>query len=200
MGERDPDSATAGGLTRRARRGRDTDVAADPREGGAAALSEVDALDERTVVIDRGEVGERTVVIDRGDADERTVVIDRRATSPAAPGASGTDPSTADTVIVRSRHPHSEPDLSTADTVAAPPRRSRPEPAPAIYKPRPAPIVPRRPPAVVAGAAPTRDTDAVRASVVRRDRRTGMVAAVAVAVSCVVSVAGLGGLALALLS
>lgn len=199
MVERDPDSATAGGLTRRARRGRDADV--DPREAEApAAPPEEDAPDERTVVIDRGEADERTVVIERGGADERTVAIDRRATSHAAPAASGTDLSTADTVIVRSRHPHSQPDLSTADTVAAPPRRSQTEPAPAIYKPRPAPIVPRRPPAVVGGTAPTRDTDAVRASVVRRDRRTGMVAVAAVAVSCVVSVAGLGGLAVALLS
>lgn len=199
MRERDPDSATDRGLTRRARRGRDADVAADPREA-VAALSEEDALDEHTVVINRGDVDERTVVIDRGGAAERTVVIDRRATSHAAPEASGTDVSTADTVVVRSRHPHSEPDVSTADTVAAPPRRSRTEPAPAIYKPRPAPTAPRRPPAVAGGAAPTRDTDAVRASVVRRDRRTGMVAVIAVAVSCVVSVAGLGGLAVGLLS
>ncbi|MGW9628062.1 hypothetical protein [Microbacterium sp. NPDC055521] len=196
MGEHDPGSATAGGLTRRARRGRD----ADPREAGAAAaLSEEDPLDEHTVVIDRGDVHERTVVIDRGDADERTVVIDRRAPAHAAPEGSGTDPSTADTVIVRSRHPHSEADLSTVDTVAAPPRRSPTETTPAIYKPRPAPIVPRRPPAIVGGAAPTRDSGAVRASVVRRDRRTGLIAVTAVVVSCVVSVAGLGGLALALL-
>ena len=216
MGEHEPGSAAAWKLTRRARRRRDADAHPDSTEPERAALSEDDALNDRTVVIDRGDANERTVVIDRGDANERTVVIDRgdanertvvidrsrasRSSSHAEPEASDRDPSIADTVIVRYRDAATGPDPSVADTIAAPPRRSLPEPTPAIYKPRPAPIVPSRPPAITGGAAPTRDTAVVKTSVARRDRRAGVVAVVSVAVACLVSVVGLAALVITLLS
>lgn len=126
---------------------------------------------------------------DADELDERTVVIDR----------SGADASIADTIVVRSRDAAAEAESAIADTVVAPPRRSGSEATPAIYKPRPAPIVPSRPPTVTAGAAPTRDTAVVKASVVRRDRRAGVVVVASVAVACLISVVGLVTLGVALL-
>lgn len=192
MGAHDPDAAAAGELTRRARRGHDVDARPDAPDAGASALSDDDA-------------DERTVVILRDDADERTVVVDRRPglgaqALRAGSEASDPDPAAADTIVVRSRPASTEDDPSTADTIAAPPRRRPGDAAPAIYKPRPAPVAPSRPPAVVGATAPTRDTDAVLASVVRRDRRSSAIAVTAVGVACVVSMAGLVGLVVALLS
>ena len=191
MGGHRPDSEV-GEPTRRSRRRCDVGSdASDASDGsvGSVRHSDADELDERTVVIDRGGADERTVVIDRGGADERTVVIDR----------SGADASIADTIVVRSRDAAAEAESSIADTVVAPPRRSGSEATPAIYKPRPAPIVPSRPPTVTAGAAPTRDTAVVKTSVVRRDRRAGVVVVASVAVACLISVVGLVTLGVALL-
>lgn len=187
MGAHDPDAAAAGELTRRARRGRDVDARPD------APAARLDAPD----------AGASALSDD--DADERTVVVDRRPglgaqTLRAGSEASDLDPAAADTIVVRSRPAPTEDDPSTADTIAAPPRRRPGDAAPAIYKPRPAPVAPSRPPAVVGATASTRDTDAVLASVVRRDRRSSAIAVTAVGVACVVSMAGLVGLVVALLS
>lgn len=198
MGAHDPDAAAAGELTRRARRGRDVDARPD------APAARLDAPDAGASALSDDDADERTVVILRDDADERTVV-DRRPslgaqTLRAGSEASDLDPAAADTIVVRSRPAPTEDDPSTADTIAAPPRRRPGDAAPAIYKPRSAPVAPSRPPAVVGARAPTRDTDAVLASVVRRDRRSSAIAVTAVGVACVVSMAGLVGLVVALLS
>lgn len=193
------DGASAGAekLTRRERRRRDSAARSRAQAAEDSAAAKDDALDERTIVIDRGGEDDHTVAIDRGHAtertivvsrppvDERTVVVDR--TRSAGGPTSGAEPRASDL------------DPSIADTIVAPPRRGESEAAPAIYKPRPVPIVPSRPPTVAPGVAPTRDTAAVRASVVRRDRRTGVFAVVSVAVAGVVSAAGLATLIIALL-
>ena len=170
----------AGEPTRRSRRRSDV---------GSDASDASDASDGSVRYWDADELDERTVVIDRSGADERTVVIDR----------SGADASIPDTIVVRSRDAAAEAEPSSADTVVAQPRRSGSEATPAIYKPRPAPIVPSRPPTVTAGAARTRDTTVVKTSVVRRDRRAGVVAVASVAVACLISVVGLVTLGVALL-
>ncbi|MFS2243128.1 hypothetical protein [Microbacterium sp. OR16] len=184
MGGHRPDSET-GEPTRGSRRRRDVGSdASDASDGSVGSVRHSDA----------DELDERTVVIDRDSADERTVVIDR-----SGAGASTADASIADTIVVRSRDAAAEAESSIADTVVAPPRRSGSEATPAIYKPRPAPIVPSRPPTVTAGAAPTRDTAVVKTSVVRRDRRAGVVVVASVAVACLISVVGLVTLGVALL-
>lgn len=122
-----------------------------------------------------------------------TVMLTRRARRARIADAGAT--------VLRSPEVVSRPgEEDLADTVPAPPRRrEEAEAAPAIYKPRPAPLVPSRPPVVVGSEVPTRDPDAVLASVVRRSRRASVRALVAVGAACVVSVAGLVGLGFVLL-
>lgn len=196
--------------TRRSRREQDAD-ALSTREAGSSDAAEDAAPDERTVVVDRTGVVDRTVVVDRTAPEDRTVVIDRTAPEDRTVAEDRTvvvDRTASDdrTVVVdrtprssSAQHPGSELDAAVADTIVAPPQRRGEASMPAIYKPRPAPIVPSRPPAVSAGPAPTRDHDAVLASVARRSRRSGMLAVLAVALACVVSAAGLLTVGLTLL-
>ncbi|MFD5224361.1 hypothetical protein ACFWHT_01930 [Microbacterium sp. NPDC058342] len=188
-------------LSRRARRARAAARGDMPGDEAAGPTDADDAVDERTVVIDRTGLDERTVVMRRTGLDERTVVMRRTAVDESTVVIdrtrrtdAGSDGETTDADAGAAP----DVDPATLDTVKAPPRRDVPERAPAIYKPRPAPLVPSRPPAV-GGAAATRDTDTVTASVVRRGRRAGLIAIVSVGAACVISVAGLATLGLMIL-
>lgn len=141
--------------------------------------------------------------MDGDDAFEETVMLTRRARraraaqAPVA-GTAAENGAVDERTVVMQRRVDLDP--ATADTVAAPPpRRDAEEPAQAIYRPRPAPLVPSRPPVAAGGVAATRDTAAVTASVLRRSRKAGVLAVVAVGTACVVSIAGLVTLGFVLL-
>ncbi|MFT4158079.1 MAG: hypothetical protein QM630_09185 [Microbacterium sp.] len=157
------------------------DAAAEGVPTDASGGSDLDVLDERTVVGDRLRRGTDAAnsaatagvpgSADVDAFDERTIVADRRRRSDPA-GVPGLD--------------HE----GLYNTVHRPPAVEV-EKTPAIYRPRAAPRTPHRPPALSGDAEPTRVIDPGVMSVTKDGRRRGLYAVIAVAGACVVSVVGL---------
>lgn len=149
--------------------------------------------DEETIVVDREAEAEtmvvdrpdRTVVVERGPAPDGTVAVTReRAKSPAAPSVPGG----------RRRRgmsmPPVEPGYGRGAVDAVGPG------AVTSYEPREIPEPPAAPPEF-RGVEATRAAAPSMPSVARRARRMGIIALAVFAASCVVSIAGLIALAVA---
>lgn len=191
MSESETDVEETVMLTRRDRR----------RAGAASQPSEADPQSAESSAEDLPETDDATIVVDRsrprdgGTADEETVVVARparriRRRDEAASTPPASSPAESD--------PDAQP-APDADADASP-FAAPAEPAPAIYKPRPAPLVPGAPPVVVGAAAPSRVDDPDKPSVARQSRRWSMLSLGAFAAACVVSVAGLAGVVVLVLS
>jgi hypothetical protein len=135
-----------------------------------------------TVIVDRAD---RTVVVERGPAPDGTVAVTReRATSPAAPGIPGGRRRRGMTL------PPVAPGFGRGAVDAVGPGTVT------SYEPREIPAPPAAPPAFT-GVDATRAASPSMPSVTRRARRTGIVVLVVFAASCVVSIAGLIALGVA---
>lgn len=203
MSESETDVEETVMLTRRDRR----------RAGAASQPSEADPQSAESSAEDLPETDDATIVVDRsrprdaGTADEETVVvarparrIRRRDEAASTPPASSPAESDPDARPAPDAQPAPDADPSPDADADASPFAAPAEPAPAIYKPRPAPLVPGAPPVVVGAAAPSRVDDPDKPSVARQSRRWSMLSLGAFAAACVVSVAGLAGVVVLVLS
>lgn len=166
------------------------------RHDGDAPVEETPAVDPEaeTVVVDREAEAEtivvdrvdRTVVVDRGPAPDGTVAVTReRAKAPAAGPAIPTGRRRRGMTM-----PPVAPGFGRGAVDAVGPG------AVATYEPREIPGPPVDP-LVLPGVEATRAPAPAMPSVARRDRRTGMIVLGVFAASCLVSVAGLIGLGIA---
>lgn len=155
--------------------------------------------DEETLVVDR-EAEAETIVVDRPDLPDRTVVVDR-----------GPDGAAPDGTVAVTRE---RPKKSTATSIPSGRRRrgmSMPPVDPGFgrgavdavgpgavssYEPRAIPEPPSPPPAFE-GVEATRAEAPAMPSVARRSRRGSLISLGVFAASCVVSVAGLVALGIA---